>query len=761
MRDESAAYTPTDYILLNCGASSSSDSVSEEGRKWITDEGSKFSIFSKNTSFASTASRQDQSITRTPYMTARVFHETFTYSFPVSPGLKFLRLYFYPFQYSGFDGSTSFFYVTANDHLLLQNFIAYLTLSSEDNQGASLIKEFMVPCFETEKLNVTFWPSPNSLAFVNGIEAVSMPKNLYVKHQDNSISFVNSKIPFDIPDATAFETVYSLNVGQATAANVNDTRMFRTWLDDTPYIFGGARGITPTRSNVTIKYSKDTPAYTAPAVVYTQSRTMGRDPYINMNYNLTWNFDIDGGFNYLLRLHFCETLLEFTEAGQRVFDIFINNRTAQKDADVIYWSGGQNKQILWLALDPARSQFVDAILHGLQIFRLNKSDGSLAVPNPQPSSSHASRKPGNKQPKKGKENLLPMKTIIGATPGCTATVLLCLLLSMIFWRKKRHSFSIRKSKERRKASPLPDQLCQCFTLAEIQAVTNDFDDAFVIERGGFGNVYKGFISRIKSEVAIKRLNSLSQQGAREFWIEIQLLSQLRYVNLVSLIGYCNDNNEMILIYEYMANGTLRDHLYNTKRNPLSWKQRLKICIDAARGLDYLHSGAIHRIIHRDVKSTNILLDEQYVAKISNFGLSKMSPISMTNFPLTTVVKGTFGYMDPEYYKRVRLTEKSDVYSFGVVLFEVLFTRLAVDSKVEYSQISLADWGRKCVANESINESIDPFLKENCIRENGCETRSMNDVANRLELALQMQEIEDVEQNCQVSDGAQSQVNQDI
>ncbi|KAG4191242.1 hypothetical protein ERO13_A07G079450v2 [Gossypium hirsutum] len=340
MGDESAAYTPTDYILLNCGASSSSDSVSEEGRKWITDEGSKFSIFSKNTSFASTASRQDQSITRTPYMTARVFHETFTYSFPVSPGLKFLRLYFYPFQYSGFDGSTSFFYVTANDHLLLQNFIAYLTLSSEDNQGASLIKEFMVPCFETEKLNVTFWPSPNSLAFVNGIEAVSMPKNLYVKHQDNSISFVNSKIPFDIPDATAFETVYSLNVGQATAANVNDTGMFRTWLDDTPYIFGGARGITPTRSNVTIKYSKDTPAYTAPAVVYTQSRTMGRDPYINMNYNLTWNFDIDGGFNYLLRLHFCETLLEFTEAGQRVFDIFINNRTAQKDADVIYWSGG-------------------------------------------------------------------------------------------------------------------------------------------------------------------------------------------------------------------------------------------------------------------------------------------------------------------------------------------------------------------------------------------------------------------------------------
>ncbi|MBA0639508.1 hypothetical protein Goklo_022541, partial [Gossypium klotzschianum] len=414
-----------------------------------------------------------------------------------------------------------------------------------------------------------------------------------------------------------------------------------------------------------------------------------------MNYNLTWNFDIDGGFNYLLRLHFCETLLEVTEAGQRVFDIFINNQTTEPLADVIYWSGGNgisvyryyvllipsegsSKQTLWLALHPNEevgSMFANAILNGLEIFRLNKSDGSLAVPNLESSLSLASLKPENKQSKKGKENLLPTKTIIGATLGCTTT-----------------------SKERRKALPLPDQLCQCFTLAEIQAATNDFDDAFIIGRGGFGNVYKGFISRIKSE--------------------------LRYVNLVSLIGYYNDN-EKILVYEYMANGTLRDHLYNTKRDPLSWKQRLKICIGVAHGLDYLHSEAIHRIVHQDVKSTNILLDEQYVAKVSDFGLSKMSPISMTNVPLTKVVKGIFGCMDPEYSKRLRLTEKLDVYSFGVVLFEVLFARAAVDLEVEYSQMC-----------------------ENCIRENGCERPSMNDVAKRLELALQMQEIEDVEQNGQ-------------
>ncbi|XWS47486.1 hypothetical protein CRYUN_Cryun14cG0156400 [Craigia yunnanensis] len=330
--------------------------------------------------------------------------------------------------------------------------------------------------------------------------------------------------------------------------------------------------------------------------------------------------------------------------------------------------------------------------------------------------------------------------------------------------------------ERRKASPLPDKLCQCLRLAEIQAATSNFDDSFVIGRGGFGNVYKGFIKGIKCAVAIKRLNSQSQQGAREFWTEIQLLSQLRYIHLVSLIGYCNDNNEMILVYDYMANGTLRDHLYNTDKIPLSWKQRLEICLGAARGLDYLHSGTIHRIIHRDVKSTNILLDDNYVAKVSDFGLSKMNPISMTNVPVRTVVKGTFGYMNPEYYRRQQLTEKSDVYSFGVVLFEVLCARPVVDSKLEYSQISLANWARKCVENESIGETIDPFLEGkispyclrtysniavNCIRENGSERPTMQDVAHRLEFVLQLKEIEDSEQISQANDGVQSQVNQDI
>ncbi|KAH1131000.1 hypothetical protein J1N35_002378 [Gossypium stocksii] len=186
--DSPAYYTPTDYILLDCGAPSSSNTVSEDGRKWVTDERSKFSTFNfESASFVSKASGQDHFVTHVPYMTARTFRDKFTYSFTVSVGLKFLRFYFYPVQYSGFDATTSFSSVTANGHLLLKNFSAYLTLSAVDGQPASLSEEFVVPCFETEKLNVTFSPSPNSLAFVNGIEVVSMPKNMYVKHQDDSV----------------------------------------------------------------------------------------------------------------------------------------------------------------------------------------------------------------------------------------------------------------------------------------------------------------------------------------------------------------------------------------------------------------------------------------------------------------------------------------------------------------------------------------------------------------------------------------------
>ncbi|KAL7607106.1 hypothetical protein Lser_V15G20198 [Lactuca serriola] len=266
---------------------------------------------------------------------------------------------------------------------------------------------------------------------------------------------------------------------------------------------------------------------------------------------------------------------------------------------------------------------------------------------------------------------------------------------------------------------LPDQTCQRFTLSEIQSATQNFDEALVIGRGGFGKVYKCSKIGSMSNVAVKRLHSMSLQGANEFEAEVQVLSKLRHGNLLSLIGYCNEEKEMVLVYEFMPNGTLEDHLSSPDLS-LSWLQLLKICVGAARGLDYLHMGTStqHGVIHRDVKTSNILLDANFAAKISDFGLAKVGLIDRTH--VSTAVKGTFGYMDPCYFYTGKLTTKSDVYAFGVVLFEVLSGRKAVDSTLDEDHWGLAGWVQHKIKEGKLNRIIDPRLigqvSRKCLKE---------------------------------------------
>lgn len=256
------------------------------------------------------------------------------------------------------------------------------------------------------------------------------------------------------------------------------------------------------------------------------------------------------------------------------------------------------------------------------------------------------------------------------------------------------------------------QTCFRFSLAEIQSTTREFDNEMVIGEGGFGKVYKGCIciEETSHVVAVKRLDSLSNQGEPEFRAEIEMLSTLCHCHLVSLIGFCEDNKEMILVYEYMPHGTLYHHLHKAD-TPLSWVQRLKISIGAARGLDYLHTGigTQHGVIHRDVKSSNILLDENWEAMISDFGLSKIGPTNQSVSYIDASIKGTFGYLDPEYFYTRKLTRKTDVYAFGVVLFELLSGRLPVDIRHGEDQCSLVRWAQKCVKERKLDQLVDSSI----------------------------------------------------
>ncbi|KAL6567883.1 hypothetical protein OROGR_001551 [Orobanche gracilis] len=312
------------------------------------------------------------------------------------------------------------------------------------------------------------------------------------------------------------------------------------------------------------------------------------------------------------------------------------------------------------------------------------------------------------------------KVILGASTGLLAILILSILVILLLCCFKAKKSSLRNEKDnswRASAKPLSaysvarggfsmeEGVAYYIPLPNLEEATNSFSKQ--IGKGSFGPVYYGKMKDAK-EIAVKTMADSSSHGTKQFATEIALLSRIHHRNLVPLIGYCEDVNQCMLVYEYMHNGTLRDHIHDSdNQKQLDWLARLRIAEDAAKGLEYLHTGCTPSIIHRDVKTSNILLDINMRAKVSDFGLSRQAEEGLTH--ISSVARGTVGYLDPEYYANQQLTEKSDVYSFGVVLLELISGRKPVSTEEYGSDWSIVHWARSLIRKGDVISIVDPTL----------------------------------------------------
>ncbi|XP_021719098.1 probable leucine-rich repeat receptor-like protein kinase At5g49770 [Chenopodium quinoa] len=344
--------------------------------------------------------------------------------------------------------------------------------------------------------------------------------------------------------------------------------------------------------------------------------------------------------------------------------------------------------------------------------------------------------------------------IVGAAVGASVLLLLLICAGGYAFNQKK-----RAKKAKQQSDPFVSwdthgaggdvpQLkgARFFTFEELQKCTHNFSEANNIGSGGYGKVYKGILPDGQM-IAIKRSQLGSMQGSREFKNEVELLSRVHHKNLVKLVGFCFDKGEQTLVYEFIPNGTLMESLSGKSGIQMDWIRRLMVTLGSARGLQYLHELADPPIIHRDIKSNNILLDERLTAKVADFGLSKLFGDTDQKGYVTTQVKGTMGYLDPEYFMTNQLTEKSDIFSFGVVMLEMVTARQPIqDGKYIVREVKEAMDRTKDLYN--LHKVMDPLLLTNtttlvglekfvdlalkCVQDEGTNRPTMGEVVKEIE-----------------------------
>ena len=767
----SLAYTVPDKYFINCGASF--NTTINDSRVFVGDQNS----CSFSTGKSENVTSSNSSTAPVLYQTARIYRQPCSYKFEINQnGTYLVRLHFFVFLSPAANLSDALFNVSASGFSLLTNF------SIRNSSSSPLIKEFLLSIAEGE-FRIHFIPSQeSSLAFINAIEVFLAPES-FIPDSSPRVTSSGSNGNYSALHSQVLYTIYRINVGGPI---IEHDEFWRKWIPDGSYLFNPPETATKVSYFEALNYQPEqVTKYIAPDLVYQTATLLNIDNSSNSSFlNLTWGFPVTKNATHLVRVHLCDIVTKPTNGLWFPTDLWFNlsiYRNFGKRIDPYSISYNLDAPFYFdFVVDSDDSGFLNvsivpqqdspmhyAFLNGLEIMEFMKKSGS--IPKECESKKYSCK---IKESNKNHSSKCPPVIIVLVSSG--AVVIMIIVVVLVLKCRKGvsdqssavllyggTSFN-KKLTEKSVNASLPPNLnfSLRISFAEIKYATKNFNVKFLVGEGGFGKVYKGTL-RSGMKVAVKRSEPGHGQGLKEFQTEIIVLSQIRHRHLVSLIGYCDEGSELILVYEFMEKGTLRDQLYHSKGNPersssrfeLSWKQRLEICIGAARGLHYLHTGPAGGIIHHDLKSSNILLDEDYVAKVGDFGLSKSGVSDTDHF--TMGIKGSFGYLDPEYFRTLQFTAKSDVYSFGVVLFEVLCARPAVDNSLLSEQVSLAEWGMLWQRKGELEKIIDPLLvgkikpsslkkfgetAEKCLKANAAERPVMHEVLWDLTFALQLQEI---------------------
>ncbi|XP_057986149.1 probable LRR receptor-like serine/threonine-protein kinase At1g07650 isoform X4 [Hevea brasiliensis] len=402
--------------------------------------------------------------------------------------------------------------------------------------------------------------------------------------------------------------------------------------------------------------------------------------------------------NYNVTLHFAEIKIRdnrsFHSLGRRIFDVYIQDELMLKDFEIKKEAQGVDKVIIKSFKAVVKDGTLDIRFHWAGKGTTTAPVKGIYGPLISAIDVESEFKPPNEIKKK----------FIVAGAVVLPLLLIFIVMGTLWWKGCLGGRLLRE-----KDLKGLDLRTGSFSLRQLRAATNDFNSANKIGEGGFGTVYKGELLD-GTIIAVKQLSSKSRQGNREFVTEIGMISGLQHPNLVKLYGCCIEGNQLLLVYEYMENNSLARALFGSETSDLTldWAMRQKICVGIARGLAFLHEESALRIVHRDIKTTNVLLDKDLNAKISDFGLAKLCEEENTH--ISTRIAGTVGYMAPEYALWGYLTEKADVYSFGVVALEIVSGRNNANYRPKNEAVCLLDWAFILQQKGNLMEIVDPRLE---------------------------------------------------